>query len=227
MTKPIQHNVSSRDTLLARAVRAALAASEKVVNIQIDTNDLSGLKAAGYKLCFAKKIATEEYNVIWQSYSDYLADNTFSWTPQYELFGTRVFKDNITVRISTNVVSIGLGEESVLNPAGVLLPAKTGGPTTAITMQNQFGSIHPGVNQISTGLDGKTISTPIYVAANPIVQGDVSLTPVEKVLVWFEQNVETSMMFSAARSMKVEIDLTSTNSATRLYKDQKWITPGP
>lgn len=226
MSKLIQPNViSQRDLLLARAVRAALAASEKVVNIQIDSDDLIGLKAAGYKLCFAKKIATEEYNVIWQSYSDYLADNSFSWTPQYEIFGTRVFQDNITVKISTNVAQIGLGEQSVLNPAGVMLPATTGGPTTAITMQNQFGTIHPGINQISTGPDGETISTPIYVAAHPIVQGDVSMTPVEKVLVWFEQNAETSMMFSTARSMKVEIDLTSTNSATRLYKDQKWTTP--
>jgi hypothetical protein len=203
---------------------SALAEVQKVVNIQIASGDLENLKKAKYKLCFAKKVGDSDYNVVWQSYSDYLSYNTFSWTPQYGLFGSNVFEDDIKVQVQTNIVTIGLGETSILNSYGVLGDPTTGGPTTCFTMDNQYGSIHPGVNQLSTGIDGTQISTPIYVAEAPIVKGTAELTPVEKVLVWFEQNIETSTMFSTARSNEVEIDLTFQNTASRKYENQKWIT---
>lgn len=207
------------------SLRAALMASQKTVTIEIDTADLATLKGADYKLCFAKKIAEGDYNVVWQSYTKYLVNNVFSWTPQYQLFGTNMFQSGVRVNVATNLVSIGLGEESVLDSAGVLGAPKTGGSDISITLVNNYGSIHPALNQLSTGIDGSQISTPIYVAQKEIVAGNATLTPVEKVLVWFEQNVETSTMFSTARSRSVEIDLTYSNEAVRLYKGQQWITP--
>lgn len=153
----------------------------------------------------------------------YLATNTFSWTPQYQLFGSNTFKDNIQVDVSTNIVDIGLNETSILDERGILGSPKTGGVITAVTLVNDYGSIHPGLNQLSTGIDGRQNSTPIYVAPETMVSGSATLTPVEKVLVWFEQNIETSTIFSTARSRSVEIDLTTSNSATRKYQGQEWI----
>lgn len=210
---------------LAADFRAALLAAQKTVSIIIDNDDLKTLKAANYKLCFAKKVGNEAYNVVWQSYDKYLSNNDFSWTPAYQLFGSNVFQADITVRVSTNRVDIGLGEQSTLDSAGVLSAASTGGKQTAITMINDYGTIHPGVNQLSTGIDGQQVSTPIYVSTDPIVAGKAELTPVEKVLVWFEQNIETSTMFSSSRSRAVEIDLTAANNATRLYQGGQWSTP--
>lgn len=207
------------------ALQAARLAAQKTVTISIASEDLKLLKKSNFKLCFAKKVGTAAYNVVWQSYVKYLTDNQFSWTPEYQLFGSNVFQDNITVRVSTNKVTIGLGEQSTLDEEGLLGNPSTGGEQTAITMVNNYGTIHPGLNQLSTGVDGTQISTPIYVAQEPIVEGNVALTPVEKVLVWFEQNIETSTMFSSARSRQVEIDLTNTNEQTRLYTNQQWITP--
>lgn len=206
------------------ALYGALQASSKTVTININTDDLKELKSANYKLCFAKKVAEGDYNVVWQSYTEYLASNIFSWTPQYQLFGSNQFQDSFAVQVSTNPVVIALGEESTLDNAGVLGNPKTGGPETAITMNNEYGSIHPGLNQLSTGIDGGQVSTPIYVAPEAILKGEVSLTPVEKVLIWFEQEIQTSTMFSSARSMSVEIDLTYDNSATRSYQNQEWST---
>jgi hypothetical protein len=60
---------------------------------------------------------------------------------------------------------------------------------------------------------------------NSIVAGKDILTPVEKVQVWFEQDVVTSTMFSSARSNAVEVDLTDHNTATRLYSNGIWSTP--
>lgn len=207
------------------ALMSALEASTKKVNIEIATSDLEVLKGSKYKLCFAKKVGDDDYNVVWQSYLDYLPANQFSWTPQYQLFGSNRFAENVEVLVSTNLVTIGLGEESVLNSAGVLEDPRTGGGPTAITMINEYGTIHPGLAQLSTGVDGKQVSTPIYVAPDPAVRGEIALTPVEKVLVWFEQEIETSTMFSTARSMSIEIDMTTTNEARRLYKNQEWSTP--
>ncbi|MGH6800455.1 MAG: hypothetical protein ACRECZ_03385, partial [Methylocella sp.] len=170
-------------------------------------------------------VGNAEYNVVWQAYHDYLESNEFSWTPQYQLFGSNQFQDNLTVKVSAKPVNIGLGETTVLNENGRLSPPKTGGPPTSLNLDNQYGSIHPGVNQLSTGIFGEEVSTPIYVATSAIVKGPTSLTPVESVLVWFQQDIETSTMFSSSRSKSVELDMTKINEATRLYTDQKWITP--
>lgn len=208
-----------------QAFASALTDVQKIVNIQLTAEALTQMKQSNYKLCFAKKVGNSAYNVVWQSYKDYLMFNEFSWTPQYQLFGSNSFRSDIKVRVSTNLVNIGLGETSILADTGLLGQPFTGGPDIAFTMQNDFGPIHPGVNQLSTGIDGKEVSTPIYVATSQAVEGNITLTPVEKVLVWFEQDIETSTMFSNARSRSVEIDLTTVNEATRLYNGSTWSTP--
>jgi len=203
----------------------ALEATTKNLTIEIAEEDLKTLKQNNYKLCFAKKVGNNDYNVVWQSSDGYLINNEFSWTPQYQIFGSNTFQDSVTVEASTGPKGIGLGEQITLDKAGVFGEPSTGGPDTSITMHNEYGSIHPGVNQLSTAIDGTQTSTPIYVAVNSVVQGDTVLTPVDKVLVWFQQDIETSTMFSESRSNSIEVDLTDSDSATRKYQDEKWITP--
>ena len=210
----------------AALLTLATAVSTKAVTIQIAVDDLKALKQAGYRLCFAKKVGDAAYNVVWQSSAKYLASNKFSWVPQFQLFGCNSFQENVQVDVSTNLVTIGLGEKSTLSAEGVMGPASSSEQATAIVLNNQYGSIHPGVSQLSTGIDGTISATPIYVAENPVVKGQTELKPVEKVLVWFEQNIETSTMFSDSRSDAVEINLTDENTATRLYSDGAWSKPG-
>ena len=211
-----------KSTDYSKVLTSTLAATQKSVKIQIAAGDLTTLKQSGYKLCFAKKVGNEAFNVVWQSYVQYLSNNTFSWTPQYQLFGSNTFQANVQVEVSTNIVTIGLGQQSILDNSGLMGPATTGGPDTALTLINNYGNIHPGVSQLSTGIDGKQVSTPIYVASNPVVRGSTALTPIETLLVWFEQNVQTSTMFSTSRSQSVEIDLTFDNNAARLYSGGSW-----
>jgi len=137
-----------------------------------------------------------------------------------------VFQGDIQVSVSTNLIQIVLGQQSILDEAGTLQKASTGGKLTGFTLINNYGDIHPGVSQMSfNSITGKEVSTPIYVAKKLVVTGETLLTPVEKVLVWFEQNIETSTMFSNSKSKSVEIDLTQVNSDTRLYKNESWIIP--
>ena len=207
---------------------AASAAVQKVVDIEIDHDDFKTLKTNGYSLCFAKKVGSGtdagSYNVVWQSLDKYLMSTTFSWTPVYALFGTNTFSDNVLVRAQTLPVTIQLGQESVLDSTGFLNPPSTGGPSTSVTMLNQYGPIHPGLSGLST-VNDITQTTPLYVAPQVAVLGTATLTPIDMVLVWFQQNIETSTMFSEVRSNAIEIDLTNSNSETRLYKGGVWTTP--
>lgn len=198
----------------------------KQVTVEIFEDDLTELKANNYKLCFAKKVAEGAYNVVWQSFDKYLGNNTFSWTPQYQLFGSNTFEEGVTVNVSTNLKTIGLGQTATLTSAGVLQTPVSGGSSTGFTMHNEYGSIHVGVCQLCTQLDGRTISSPIYVSTAAAMTGDVVLTPVEKVLVWFQQDIVTSTMFSTARTDAQELDMTESNSKKCLYKNQKWSIVG-
>ena len=126
-----------------------MAGNQKTVSINITSQELIFLKDNAYRLCFAKKV-NGTFDVVWQSYQEYLDQNKFLWTPVYQLFGSNTFQDNVTVEVQTNASNIGLGQQATLDKEGVLGAASTGGPSTAITMINDFGAIHPGVNQLST-----------------------------------------------------------------------------
>ena len=206
--------------------RECLETLKKQVTVEIDQNDLQALKNGKYILCVAKKVVEGDYNVVWQSSDKYLAHNTFSWTPQYQLFGSNQFTAGETVVVSTNSVTIGLGETSTLSSAGVLQPPVSGGSPTGLSMHNEYGSIHVGVNQLCTQLDGTIVSSPMYVSAEALLKGIIVLTPLEKVLVWFQQNIAAGTMFCYARTDALELDLTTTNSMTCLFKDQQWSTVG-
>ncbi|NMM65863.1 hypothetical protein HBE96_25125 [Clostridium sp. P21] len=194
----------------------------KQVTVQIADADLAILKRSNYKLCFAKKV-NDVYTVVWEAYDKYLTKNIFSWTPQYQVFGTNTFESGVKVETNTKVIDVTLGETVVLDENGLLNNPTTGGPETAITFKNEYPvPIHPGINQMAKDSSGIIHSTPIYVAANPIVQGTDELTPKEFVLVWFEQNVETSTMFSNAKSKSQEVNLTNSSAASILYEGGKW-----
>jgi len=200
------------------------ACQQKSVTIKIAIEDLESLKVRGFSLCFAKKV-NGTYNVVWSSSKTYLSFNTFSWTPMYQIFGTNAFVSGGVVQEETNAVDIDLGEKATLDSAGVMHPAVCGGGASCLTLVNQFGPICPGVISAVTTINQRTVIRPIYVAPEPIDQGLAQLTPVESVLVFFDQKLTTSSMFSVASSPSVEINLTCTNSATRLYHDGQWWNP--
>jgi hypothetical protein len=197
------------------------SAANKDINIEISAEDFRVLKDAGYSLCIAKKLG-DSYNVVWNASLNYLMFNTFSYTPIYQLFGITFFQSNVTVRASTNLQHCGLGETCMLNENGNLLPAVSGGSPTSLGFQNEYGSIHSGVNQLLTGIDGRMAVLPIYVSEYQMAKGMSDLTPKESVLVWFEQDIETSTMFVTDRPNAVELDLMNRSSITCLYRNGRW-----
>jgi hypothetical protein len=199
--------------------------TSKTVTIHIDPVKHGQMKDEGYKMCFAKKVG-EDFDVVWQSSTDYLATNTFRWVPAYQLFGSNNFLGGAAVSVQTEIVDIGLGETLTLNPEGDIIgPAITGGPADSVTLINNFGRIHPGLNSVSILNNGGRLTTPIYVAKDAIETGTVHLTPVDIVRVWFAQDVATSTMISKDVSQSIDIDMTSTDTAARLFDDHgNWKT---
>lgn len=206
----------------------------KTVVIEIAEEDLRLLKRGSYRLCFSKRVQGQPFNVVWQAFDQYLTSNQLSWIHSFELFGSVLFLPYATVRISTNVVRIDTGEQSVLDADGLLAEPSTGGPADAITMVNRFGTIRSGLSQTVTGLQGETHSLPIYVSAEPVPLEANPLVPVEEVLVWFEQDATTSMMLPdrpgqpqemVSRSKGTVVDMSGSDIQTRLYADQQWSTP--
>lgn len=194
----------------------------KEVRVQISAEDIMKLKDNGYKMCFAKKVGTEQYNVIWQSYENFSENNKFSWTPIYQVFRTDTFQTGVTVETSSAPKNIGLGEITIIDKYGILSSPVTGGDSTAINVDNEYKATHVGISQLSTGLDGNTVSTPIYVSENECMLGSAKFKPVEKVLIWFESNVQTSTMFTDMRTNSIEVDLTQTNLFNLRYENEQW-----
>ena len=197
--------------------------TQKTVNVAIANNDLQTLKASNYNLCFAKKVG-ESFNVVWQSMNgkQYLAKNKIWWVPAFQIFGCNSFTAGVTVDEQTNAIDIGLGQKATLDQYGTMLPPVSGDQPDSIGLVNNFGPIHPGLSQLVSGADGQ-VTLPIYVAEQPIVSGTDYLTPKEEVMVWFEQKIETSTMFSDARSNSFIADLTNQDTVYLLYTDGQWV----
>lgn len=207
----------------------------KTLTIIIGNADLGVLRTSDYLLCIAKGMDGQQYDIVWQAFAEYLANNTFSWTPDYNLFIATSFKDGATLKPSSESDAIKIGQQTTLSNLGIFSPPITGNYPNALIMVNQYGNIYPGVIQSSTGIDGKTNRTPAYISQTPNVKGVIQFQPVEKLLVWFEQSVETSNMFSvppitdpssalisSAQSFAIEVDMTKTDTATIMYENSEW-----
>ena len=188
---------------------------KKSIIVKLESESLEALKNAGYSLCFAKKV-NDEYDVVWQSSTKYLSKTTFSWKPEYEVFGTNTYETSVKVEADTNVVGVELGQQCTLDKHGIMGNAVSGTNPTSITILNEYGPIHSGINQLCI-INGEENSTPIYVSKQDRTKGEIILTPKEKVMVWFEANVETSTIFEDAKTMAIEIDLTNKEEQTISY----------
>ncbi len=223
-----QFNLKKEDEMMSayisnvKALMEAVNAVTKTVNVEINADDLIRLQDNNYRMCFAKKIGNENYNVIWQSYVDFSENNTFSWIPKYQVFRTDTFRGGVTVKVASNPKNIGIGELVTIDKHGIISDAKTGGDVTALNVDNEYKATHIGVSQLSIGIDGREISTPIYVSEDQCMIGKAKLQPVEKIMIWFEKNVETSTMLADIVTKGFEVDLTQKNSASIRYENEKW-----
>lgn len=191
----------------------------KTLVVNIESEILTTLKQSGYVLCVAKKV-NDSYTVIWQGIEQLLAKNTLQWQPKYQLFGSNSFSSGILVSASTDTQEIQGGQACLLTVDGALESA-TGSVDSSkpFMMENEYGSIHPGVNIVQP--NGDTL--PIYVAEGEAIKGSVSLLPKENLRVWFQQDVVTGTMISKVTGNIIDLDFTGVQQHTITFtNDQIW-----
>ncbi|KAI0824038.1 hypothetical protein BC628DRAFT_1420466 [Trametes gibbosa] len=181
------------------------------LTVIVNSADIPILKAAGYKLCLAKKV-NNSFNVIWQG-GNFLYRNTFTWSAKYQVFGSNEYANGALVEAATETVNIQFGQTATLDNSGSMhnaggTPDKSG----TFHINNNYGAINFGVN----GLMNNKYS-PIYVTPSPLVFGPVNLTPTEELLVWFDATLVTGSMISQSISGAINIDFTQIPSRSVTY----------
>ncbi len=195
---------------------------EKKITINIDKKDFVTLKKNKYKLCFAKSIEGKKFNTVWKTLdiNEYFINTEFKWTPEYSICASSSFANNQQVNEMTGSQKIELGQQITLDKNGLLCEPETGSFEESILFINEYsGTTHPVIKQVNS--DSKVESS-IYIAENAVIIGTDIFTPVDKILVWFQQDVETNTMFSEAKSNSIIINLTFANERKALFKDQNW-----
>ncbi|KAI0633775.1 hypothetical protein C8Q77DRAFT_1057157 [Trametes polyzona] len=175
------------------------------LTVNVASADLIALKQAGYNLCIAKKV-NNTYNTVWRGGRPvrFLARNTFQWTSSYQVFGTQTFSDGALVVAATETPQIQFGQTALLDTDGSM-HNPTGSPDTSGTfsVDNEYAAMNIGVNGYLSGA-----FSPIFVTPDALVTGNVSLTPVETILVWFDSQHVTSTIIATSVSNTIEVDYT-------------------
>ncbi|KAG7091485.1 hypothetical protein E1B28_010516 [Marasmius oreades] len=188
------------------------------LTVYVSPETLIALKEKKYKLCMAVEVNGKS-TVVFQTVSKLLIHNEFEFEDRYRVFGTNTFKDGALVEASTRKVPILLGQEITLSPEGVLGPASgTMDSAKPFIVHNHYTEpIHLGID----ALFGGEYSS-IYVTEEAILRGDIVCLPARKLLIWFEQNLETNTMISHARITNcMRLDFSKTSHITVNYKAPK------
>jgi len=170
-------------------------------NVTVGPNQLEVLKGSSYNLCIAKPV-NGTYTVVWSGNTEYLHENKFQWTEDYEVFGVQKFKAGALVEATTTPEPIKYGQICDLDSQGIMGPAK-GNPdpsTGSFHVKNEFGEISIGVG---SSLNGNP-PTPIF-ASPPLVSGTASFKPIVSIKAWFSVEQKSSTMIFDADSESIEI----------------------
>lgn len=177
----------------------------KRVTIEIPPDDVRALRANGETLCIAKKVRTRGYNVICWADSRYSVSNSFEWMPEFQIFGSKRFAEGERVTDMTGAVDMVLGGHMTFEEQGRFGPAppRGDGDGEALNLTNRFGPIHVGIRQRCV-VSGTEVVAPIHLTSERMRTGMVSLRPIDRVLIWFEQWSETGMIFTHPRPHAIE-----------------------
>jgi hypothetical protein len=170
------------------------------LDVHVDDDAIEELKKDGYQLCIAKKVMGK-YTVVWEG-RDFMNENHFEWQEQYEIFTVAEFKEGLLTEATDDPQAIASGQTCLLDANGVLGDAQ--GPVDSsgvFHLDNDFGEVHVAVSSLLGGT-----FKPIFVTPENVVRGIVDLEPINNIMVWFDNELTTSMMFEHAVSRNEELE---------------------
>lgn len=203
----------------------------KELIVQIAEDDLKVLRENNYLLCVAKKMEDYSYTVVWQAEKDFSQNNKMTWEDSYSMFASTSRTEGEVVFENILPVQIAQGERVILTSYGTFNGKEQGETTDCLEMRNQYKGIYPGVSVESKNFKGETLVTPFFLSPELSIPGVFKVKPVEQILVWFEQKIESgtvilleykNQMKYAARSNMIEVNLEKEDSVTLLFEDYAW-----
>ncbi len=202
----------------------------KELLIEIGTNEYKVLKDNGYHLCIAKKVDDDKFNVIWQAYGDYSQSNKITWNENYKIFASLSREDREKVFANVLPEEISFGQEILLNVQGCFGSISQSKEKDSIGMINQYHPVYPGLYQECTDIYGNTKSLPFYLSSNQSIPGRFRTKPVDKILVWFEQSVESGIVISRymtsakgiSESTSIQLDMQEKSSMKIVFEQYQW-----
>jgi hypothetical protein len=185
-----------------------------VLNINVDSTIFPTLVNGGYKLCIAQKV-NDQYTVVWSG-TTFVLHNTFQWQQSYQMFCSLQLQAGSVVSPGTVEQDIAFGQTCVLDKIGALGSATgTVEPSGMFYLNNEYGPIYPGVSNLL----GKTFS-PIFVNPYQVVKGTTRLSPVVKIMVWFDVRFTTGTMFHESISNSYEVNYREATTHSVAYTAQ-------
>ncbi|KAJ7456023.1 hypothetical protein B0H11DRAFT_1611182, partial [Mycena galericulata] len=178
--------------------------------VNVDNEQVTRLKKAGYSLCISKKV-NNVYCVVWQSMS-FSATNTIKWTESYRTFASRSFTEGALVRAETEEVPIAFGQTAILDRDGVMRDATGGKTGSSFYVDNEWQPCNIGV---SGEINGQF--RPAFVNPQQTIFGKQGLAPIVSVMVFFDKILETGMMFMRVPSSTCEVLYVGNSTETVYY----------
>ncbi|QPF83461.1 hypothetical protein IC762_27695 [Bradyrhizobium genosp. L] len=195
----------------------------KSFEIEIALDDLELLKAQGYLLCVAGAFGEERPLVVWRCFGNYLENNPFSLTGQFEVFATSSFKIGGVVHVDTKTMAIAPGQQTTFTADAEFQPPVAIDQPRSIMIQSQYpGPTHIGFNSTLTGPDNVQQTTPIFVSDNVFGSTNFVFMPLDAFQVWLQQNVVTSNIIDPHITNPGTIDLTNKDFVKLTYQNGKW-----
>ncbi|KAG7094770.1 hypothetical protein E1B28_005586 [Marasmius oreades] len=187
--------------------------SQYRLTILISDDTFPALKKAGYRLCIAKEV-NGKYDVAFQTVKEVAYQNDFEFEERFRIFGTRKFEVGENAQPFTRRVPILSGREVTLDVDGAFsVVSGPVVPSKPFTVHNQYAyPLHFGVDAVVDN-DYNTA----FVHEMAVLSGEIFVAPKKKLLIWFEQGLETGMMFTHTVSNSIRLDFTETNDITISY----------
>lgn len=198
----------------------------KSFEIEIALDDLEFLKTQQYLLCVARSDGMQGSLVVWRCFDDYLENNPFSLTDQFEVFATSSLKIGGVVHVDTKTMAISPGQATVFTANAEFETPVASEQSQGITIESQYpGSIHIGFSSPLTGPDNIQQTTPMFVSDSVFGSTSFDYVPFDELQVWFQQKVVTGGIIDPHLTNAATVDLSKKDVVKLTYQNGKWSGP--
>jgi len=196
------------------------------ITVNIDPNVLATL--TGFTLCVGKVLVDstgEVSNVVMTTFSKLGPQILINWTDVYQICATSIpYQEGTT--ISTGGVlpqPIKLGQSYVIkdwfDPPEVIDDPEA--PANGFSFKNSIVC-----SAVLSQQDPNTqMFVPIYISPVPLIAGTDMLIPIDKVVLWFAQNVEVTTMLSVDMGTSQLVDCTNGPQTVTYQSPGVWVGP--